>query len=213
MIRRYRTPQSIDCGSAAATAEDATPVRFLPPSRDRRRARLPRHAARDARYMPGIRQIRNRRSACCDPAAASTVAQTRRPIVGREDRTACPRAKRPPRRRDRCRRNPAAPGDSRASAFTIWVLSDRTTPSATEQPRQTVLRPDPNCPIWAASGAGAGGEIMAAFRWRGACGGRRVRLLLIPSGAAAMSRLVLLDQRSGLQLAGKVHSPSGVHHR
>ena len=26
-----------------------------------------------------------------------------------------------------------------------------------------------------------------------------------------MSRLVLLDQRSGLQLAGKVHSPSGVY--
>jgi hypothetical protein len=40
--------------------------------------------------------------------------------------------KQQPRRRDRPRRNPAAPGGAGgASAFTIWVLSDRTTPLAT----------------------------------------------------------------------------------
>jgi hypothetical protein len=56
--------------------------------------------------------------------------------VGAVDRVADLGAKRSRRGRDRLRRNPAAPGGSRASAFTIWVLSGRTTPMATKRSSQ-----------------------------------------------------------------------------
>jgi hypothetical protein len=51
-------------------------------------------------------------------------------------------AKRPARWRDPNRRNPAAHGGSRASAFTIWVLTDWTTPMATmRSPDRVLLAP------------------------------------------------------------------------
>jgi hypothetical protein len=49
-------------------------------------------------------------------------------------------AKRSSRRGDCNSRNPAAHGGSRASAFAIWVLSDRTTPMATFQSRESNSR-------------------------------------------------------------------------
>jgi hypothetical protein len=63
----------------------------------------------------------------------------------------------------------------------------------------------PCCPIWAASGAGAGGEIMAAFRWRGTLGGRRVRLLLIlRSSSDVETGAARSTQRSAISREGSL---------
>jgi hypothetical protein len=82
----------------------------------------------------------SKRPRCCSPtdrrrgarAGAAPASERPRHSRPRHRRLLQASAEQQSRQRDWFRRNPAAPGRSRASAFTIWVLSARTTPMATK---------------------------------------------------------------------------------